>query len=521
MIWLSNKRYLVLVLFTLLWFDSFSQQTNCQVKHAGRFNLLFDNYYTLDEHMVISAKNHGVSFDGFADSLTGPYWKEGCVRNLDIDDVLKNPVDDIETMSIYINSAGVVTRSDDYHEVLLKTKQDTVRLQRKLERLTKYTPEVIDELSKDYSDHSFQSKNMSSFVNESIEKTTVQSFLFKSGDIRVKAVSEVSKLILNDYARQIEKIIQEKSIRQLVFFIHGYNVPMGLAQMQGNETLKLIEKANNKNQQILFVRVFWDSGNLKTLRIKYKDSDHKSLKRIVYRDKLTPKNILNWQRARHKAMLSGTEMRKLLNLLDNEAIKDLDNIQVITHSLGGIVATNIIANGSGLLNVKMSEESIVDGLFKLQDQRTLELYRDSAYDKLDKKDLFLISKMLESPLPDKNINFFLNAPAMSGSLFRSLKIDNSNKYLFGIGYNYYDPALSKHFVFKKWYTSGRRARFYGSTTLGNNYDNEAFRLKKFFSESDNVEIKLYNTSNYFRHDIFQYMKHPLFMESFKSFISNE
>ena len=120
MIWLSNKRYLVLVLFTLLWFDSFSQQTNCQVKHAGRFNLLFDNYYTLDEHMVISAKNHGVSFDGFADSLTGPYWKEGCVRNLDIDDVLKTVLLPQEFYALY----KIKNKENFCYEIEVKKNKD-------------------------------------------------------------------------------------------------------------------------------------------------------------------------------------------------------------------------------------------------------------------------------------------------------------------------------------------------------------------------------------------------------------
>src|SRR4051812_27954532 len=70
--------------------------------------------------------------------------------------------------------------------------------------------------------------------------------------------------------------------KRIVFFIHGYNVPYSLAQLQGNMMVEKILQmdATLKPENILFVRVFWPSGYRKRSSFSETACDFSNIEKI-------------------------------------------------------------------------------------------------------------------------------------------------------------------------------------------------------------------------------------------------
>jgi hypothetical protein len=90
-----------------------------------------------------------------------------------------------------------------------------------------------------------------------------------------------------------------------------------------------------------------------------------------------------------------------------------------------------------------------------------------------------------------------------------------------VGYNIFDPTLAKRFAGKKTLISGKLSYAAGNTSLGLNYKNEVGKTEFLINtnqlKSPNFFFKGYRTSNFFEHDLFFYMQHPLFTNALKVF----
>src|SRR3569832_2945222 len=121
--------------------------------------------------------------------------------------------------------------------------------------------------------------------------------------------------------------------------------------------------------------------------------------------------------------------------------------------------------------------------------------------------------MRETQLPSLHIKIFMNAPAIPGvPLFQFA--DVCRYYKFVAGYNTFDPTLAKRFFNKKTLISGKFSHLAGNTSLGLNSHNEVGQTEFMISmnklKNPDYGFKGSRTSNFFEHDLFYYMQHPLF-----------
>lgn len=284
---------------------------------------------------------------------------------------------------------------------------------------------------------------------------------------------------LNETIISINKEINS-SHKKIMVFIHGYNVPYSLAQIQGNTILQTALKLQPEitEKEIVFLRVFWPSGNFKNNLFSDRDCNYNN------KEKLSTLFVATYHT--NRAYLSGLGLRKILADLKTES-----PIDIITHSQGAVVASTALINTCS----KLQKGFISEGLK---------------------------SYMNEIALPQKQINVFMNAPSMPGTnTFRDINDTlhpQQRNYRFFVGYNENDLILNKQKlpVLKR----VRLARKLSSTTLGCNYKGEIRKTleelcKKGMQLIFHAGINSYNRE----HDFFCYMNQPEFTKNLRSFLS--
>ena len=336
-------------------------------------------------------------------------------------------------------------------------------------------------------------------------------------------------VLIRQTAQTIVNTILDNDVKHVYFFAHGYNVPHSLAQMQGNRFISMINNSH-PNEKVLFIRVFWEGGSRKELEVLF-DSTATGfhLQKIVYRDERSAKNAKDFKPAKAEAVLCGFSLRRLLNCIASDTSARKLPFYFIAHSMGGSLTTAALIND--LATLKYQEDAIKTIIHRIDVEKKVS-WHDSVFTTImanskkpvgrDEARLAVMFMKYESP-PDLNIRVFLNAPSLPGvDLFRFA--DLSKRYKFYIGHNLYDPALAKRFFFRSYMLSGFMARTNGNTSLGLNYENEVGRTEYFVKNNpnrlDHFDVNGFRTSTYFEHDVFFYMKHPLFNRAFNSFISS-
>lgn len=294
--------------------------------------------------------------------------------------------------------------------------------------------------------------------------------------VQLNFTREWNKLILMD---QIERLNEKLSlnIENLVFIVHGYNVPYSLAQIQSNSIIdKTYELDSLKAKKTLFVRVFWPSTSRKKVIIK-NDS-------FIVKNKVNLYSISAFRSISTRSYLVGHSMRTIINGIS----KFNGSVYFFSHSLGAQVTASTF---------------IIPELKVIQDT--------------------LLHKYLNSnPIVNNNfkkVKLFLNAPAMPGiSSFPDSSLANLKNTQWVIGYNPTDKVLRKTIGFIRFGDHN------GNTRLGGNWENETWEFKDYLQKvKKENQFKFVQTgSQYdlFGHDFFCYLNQDGFKLAFKDFMKN-
>ncbi len=274
---------------------------------------------------------------------------------------------------------------------------------------------------------------------------------------RVKSFSEFQDYVLNQAIIKISQNL-ERDNQKVVVLIHGFRKPYESinGDYSSAEEYRITrERLVNLNPQVKyhFIEIYWDGTYM---------APERSLKYAIRLGRLFKKQ------ARKNALSVGLGLRKFLSKLP------VDEFDVICHSLGSEVTTNLLFN---------------DGI--------------------------------ESTIPtphQSRINVFFIAPAISKKHFKHYLLRGSeikstsiaDNYHLNILYNHNDIVLSKHGK-----VLGLRVEFsrvYGNTRLGCNCKNDAKELKKRFQKKyPNSDIFLFETESIgISHHFRAYVQSPEF-----------
>lgn len=318
-------------------------------------------------------------------------------------------------------------------------------------------------------------------------------------------------------AQQIKAKLDSGNYSQIVFFIHGYNVPYSLANIQSiviNNTVgDLISKGQIKASKILYVPVFWPSNAQKKSEI---DSQSKF---DLTDDKDMPDGIKNGIRFLYysnRAYYAGITLRNIINELaavyQSEPQK-MPKTKIFSHSLGAVVATTALINTFGRMQSKyvsyMYEEVI--------DEQTLK-----EFELRDPVTFDLFNRLKKSKLPDGKISIFLSAASIPGEN-TFIDIDSAstvNKKYF-VGINPDDRMLTKRAIT----LAGKKiprlsARNMNASSLGCDYLGEFNRAKacfKFYGLEKNIISA--PVSKKADHDILTYIQQEDYLKFLTMFIN--
>ncbi len=362
-------------------------------------------------------------------------------------------------------------------------------------------------------------------INDSIRDLAYEYGVDFSYEEQVSTINEDN---INSSVKQLADLVKSKHITKIYFFIHGYNVPHSLAQLQGNEMIRLINNGSTLKDKILFIRVFWDSNSRKKFDLAL--SQKKSgfyLKNLTYRDKKTIKNATKFGPTLRRGKDCAIYFRKFLNKLSQNNITNKVEYAAITHSLGALVMTNSLINTPHQLHKPkkktkklLLQYNFTDTLSKASVAEITSKMRNLGE---KEKTVRQIESMFREPLPELKFKIFMNAPAISAQTFKYINVNKP--YYFAVGFNRNDPVLSKRFALRKVKYNPMFPGFVCKTSLGFNYRNDCEKVLFIYDEKmpmENIKNKFqgFSSSTYFHHDIFYYYQHALFQFYFTKFIKH-
>jgi len=501
---------------------------SCRLKTIERFNTLFGDHYVVNEQMQIKPVDSAVNYSFkalYAQVKTNNWDYESVFKtNLDATRELGNRYKDVLTLNLKLSPRGVYYnefgRSADAEAYYQNFKSADANFFLSKEEMADYMKAMVQDLD---------AKTRTN-ENQQVDKT-------KNGK---KNDPDVRNLLV--FFDTLRATVKRHNIGSVYFFIHGYNVTHSLAQMQGNKVIARIHqnKADrNDTSKALFVRVFWDAGTRKNLSVKTTQANGQLvLKKMVYSDKKSLGNAFGFSKKRNEGTECGYTIRRILmSAAADKELKEL-NYNFVTHSLGAMVATECLVNDLSVIRYRKRKiEKIMKGFGYVVGYRQIDSvkYMVANYRRARKGKMPVCKRRKRAfeqivflrhtyQLPGLQVKAFMNAPAIGGN--KPYRYANVRKdYHFFVGYNRYDPTLAKRFLFKNTMLSGALSRTAGPTTLGLNFDNEvgqtAFSIDKKrqidAARSKGFTFIGFNSSNYFQHDLFYYMKHPLFNRVFNNF----
>ncbi len=287
--------------------------------------------------------------------------------------------------------------------------------------------------------------------------------------------------------------------KKVIFFIHGYNVPYSLANVQMIELTKLLkEKLNINTTNLLMVPIFWSSNSEKECNIK---SEHD----FSIDDKKNLNNGLGFLYYSNRAYFAAISLRKILNALYD----DFENKEVLifSHSLGTTISTTAIINTTKKLHYSKKNRYLA--------LKNIEDFNQNDFINLKKRNYLnykIIQNMIAEELPKIKTKVFLSAAAIPGhNTFIDMSKKNINNKYFYVTSNINDNALKKKYL---GFIEIGEKRF-GSTSLGLGNPEEITLVKELFQDNleENIAFKKVNTNG--KHNIFDYMQQDSYIELIK------
>lgn len=502
---------------------------SCKIEQINKFNRLFGDFFYVNEKMeILPLKDASYSFDEFFKSLYDNNWNTDFDENLDENRMLKQDFPNVITMNLKFKTQGdLILESSQVKEM----KPEVVKPPRKKHL---YASDTVQKINAYY-------RNLTMVQQKAVGKTGVIDSINRElseavQELAFKEEYDENGYKLRKFAMEINEKIKRYNIKHIYFFAHGYNVPHSLAQMQGNRLLKQIRTQHTDT--ILFIRIFWRGGDAKKLKVRRKCvNDRLVLQKVIYKDEMSLKNASGFKKKTSEAVECGHALRRLLTLLEDGSIEeDKRTFHLLSHSLGAVVLSHCLVNDisplryktDDLIRITKDAHYVLDADWMRRADSVISagkckwLWGHKKCRREKEEALEDITFMRETRLPSLHIKVFMNAPAIPGvPLFQFA--DVCRYYKFVAGYNTFDPTLAKRFFKKKTLISGKFSHIAGNTSLGLNSHNEVGQTEFLISmnklKNPNYGFKGYRTSNFFEHDLFFYMQHPLFTNALKDFTS--
>lgn len=501
--------------------------SNCQIDQINKFNRLFGDYFYVNENMeILPLKDTSYSFDDFFKLVYNDNWNTAFNENLDENRILKQDFSNVITMNLKFGDNGEFFLESSKPKEIKKEETKPLSSKKPL-----YASDTVQKINAYYRSLNAMQKTASNISKQdSIDKKLSEALQ----GLAYKEEYDENGYKLQKFALEIKEKIKRYNIKHIYFFAHGYNVPHSLAQMQGNRLLKQLN--NMHSDTILFIRIFWKGGDKKKLEVKRKIvNGHLILQEVVYKDKLSFKNASGFKNKTKEAIECGHALRRLLTQLEDGPVEtDPRTFHLMSHSLGAVLLSHCLVNDISPIRFKTDEliQITKDAHYVLDAQwmrradslmdagKCRKLWRRKTCREEREEALRQITFMREARLPALNVKVFMNAPAIPGvPLFQFA--DVCRNYKFVAGFNTFDPTLAKRFFKKKTLISGKFSHIAGNTSLGLNSQNEVgqteFLIRMNRLKNPNYCFKGCRTSNFFEHDLFYYMQHPLFSNALKEF----
>jgi len=296
-------------------------------------------------------------------------------------------------------------------------------------------------------------------------------------------------------AIQLRNYIIDNKIKNVLFFIHGYNVPYSLANLQAIEFGKQIKNADSsKFKETLIVPIFWPSNNKKKCDLK--DSANFSIANFTKFGKGGLKNGTDMWYYSNQAYYAAFGLRKLLNNLNIDTI----DYYIFSHSLGNTVSTSALINTTHKL----------DGIKEV-------MLEEKEQDNPSKKQVTILEELISSfkniPLPKQKIKVFMSAAAIPGmGTFKDMNIASISNKTFYVTINPSDPMLRKKLVGN---TEVFNAETFSDTPFGCNYKKDADNVQEYFKKNGLANNILFKNVIVEDHDVFVYLMQP----SYRNFIN--
>jgi hypothetical protein len=337
------------------------------------------------------------------------------------------------------------------------------------------------------------------YQGKSIKRTSIEFYQYIDG-----FYEQWNAYVLNKTIQKLIKLIHMEEPEYILFYVHGYNVPYGLAVMQTIEIQDYIQNLQqkiNKPGKLLMVPVLWSSNDQKKSEL---DSEEK----VKMGDEVKISNAIKWGFYSTRANFAGLGLRQILYQLESST-NELPELLILSHSLGAIVATNALINTTSRLPGKYSMQISNDNCGEI-------IIQDSIINELEEKENYnykLLQKFNSSPIPTNNVRVFMSAPAISGvETFKDMCEETKATTAF------FSTVNSKDLTLKKFVGI---VNSLGSTSLGLNYNCDVMQTKidyfwdqgYFYYNKEAIEIP--------QHSIFDYLQQPAYRALVEDFLRFE
>jgi hypothetical protein len=296
-----------------------------------------------------------------------------------------------------------------------------------------------------------------------------------------------NNIFLAEEVEKIKSTLFSGKFERLVILIHGFAVPYSLAQIQYNNLIDFYSNQLNDTasfQKILFLKIFWPSGDYKKITSKNRQFDFKNARKL--------RIVGDFAYVNGRTFNVGLQLRKLISTIDFQGTTD-----IIGHSSGSVLATVALINPIQKMNMESNPSAI------------------------NKQ---LASHFLTSKLPNKNIRLFINAASMPGvSTFgKDMKFSEQKNYNWVIGYNSKDRVLNKMFLKHKQFLNS----FFNTSLGANAYGEVEKTIRSIKNNPLNFEknfqfIEMGKQSDKFGHDFFCYLIQDCYTNALTDFIKTK
>ncbi|MCA0366056.1 MAG: alpha/beta hydrolase [Bacteroidetes bacterium] len=285
---------------------------------------------------------------------------------------------------------------------------------------------------------------------------------------------------LTEKAELINKKILSEGYSKIVVYLHGFNVPYSLANVQAKALKSKYSEIDSA--KILYVRVFWPALRHK----KIVDRNNK----YFTKNKFSLKTKRQYKYVVIRSYMIGLALRDLVNKIGKPI-----PIMVIAHSLG----TNIALTSSLDLESKLRNS---------YSNKTKTGKRNYLLE-----NIIQVSKTLPVPKNKPVVNL-LNAPAVSGKLSFAPLDSSCRNIRWYIGYNPDDKILNRKWIIQL-KEKGDNTRLGANSYCDLEVTREYLQSKNILSSFTFMRSGI--QKDILGHDLFCYMLQPGFQQLFYDF----